>query len=199
MLSPDALDWSLPGGLLPAIVQHADSGEVLMLGYMDRTALQATLDSQRVTFFSRSRQRLWTKGESSGNLLALEAIAHDCDADALLVRARPAGPTCHLGRSSCFEGVVADPLSTLDALIAARRVQPVEGSYTAKLLAGGVRHIAQKVGEEGVEVALAAVAQDEAALVAESADLVYHLLVLLQARGCRWSDVQSELRRRGAG
>lgn len=192
------LDWAKGDGLLPAIVQHADSGRVLMLGYMDRDALERTLESGQVTFFSRSRQQLWTKGETSGNVLAFAGIATDCDGDALLVQARPAGPTCHLGRVSCFEGAPAESIAALDAIVAGRRGAPADGSYTARLFAGGVRRIAQKVGEEGVEVALAAVAQDDAAFVGEAADLVYHLLVLLHARGCSLADVQAELARRGA-
>lgn len=198
MIDAGRLDWEKTDGLLPAIVQHADSGRVLMLGYMNRDALQRTLDSRQVTFWSRSRQQLWTKGETSGNVLALAGIATDCDGDALLVQARPAGPTCHLGRASCFERAPPEPIAALDAIVASRRSASADGSYTARLFAGGVRRIAQKVGEEGVEVALAAVAQDDEALVGEAADLVYHLLVLLHARGCSLADVQAELARRGA-
>lgn len=192
----DALDWGKQGGLLPAIVQDAVSLRVLMLGYMDRAALQATLASGRVTFFSRSRQRLWVKGEASGHVLDLVAIQADCDQDALLVQARPAGPTCHLGTRSCFAAAPADMLSQLDLLIAGRDRERCPGSYTSQLLDAGVRAIAQKVGEEGVEVALAAVAQDNAALCGEAADLVFHLLVLLRARGLSLGDVASVLQAR---
>lgn len=192
-IDADVLAWDKQGGLLPAVVQDADTLRVLMLGYMDRAALQATLDSGHVTFFSRSRQRLWTKGERSGNLLHLVAIEPDCDADTLLVRARPHGPTCHLGRDSCFEHAPGQFLRELDALVAQRERERPPGSYTTTLFDGGVRRIAQKVGEEGVETALAAVAQGDAELLGESADLLYHLLVLLRARGLGLADVEALL------
>ncbi len=194
----EALAWDKQGGLLPAIIQDAASLRVLMLGYMDRVALRETLASGRVTFFSRSRQRLWTKGETSGDVLELVSLQADCDADTLLVQARPAGPTCHLGRSSCFPDAPGDVLAGLDALIATRDRDRPAGSYTTRLFEAGPRRIAQKVGEEGVETALAAVAQDEAALVAEAADLVFHLLVLLRARGRGLADVRNELAARHA-
>jgi phosphoribosyl-AMP cyclohydrolase / phosphoribosyl-ATP pyrophosphohydrolase len=195
----DSLDWAKQGGLVPAIVQHADSLQVLMLGYMDRAALAATLESGRVTFFSRRRQALWTKGETSGHVLDLVALEADCDRDTLLVTARPRGPTCHLGRASCFAGSPDSFLPRLDALVAARAAQRPAGSYTTSLLEGGVRAVAQKVGEEGVEVALASVAQDDEALAGEAADLLFHLLVLLRARGLSLADVERELRRRHDG
>ena len=179
----DAMAWGKQAGLLPAIVQDADNLRVLMLGYMDRAALEATLDSGRVTFFSRSRKRLWTKGEVSGNYLALVAIEADCDSDTLLVQARPAGPTCHLGTQSCFATAPGDALAELDRLVASREQARPVGSYTTQLFEAGVRAIAQKVGEEGVETALAAVVQDDAELLGETADLLYHLVVLLHARG----------------
>lgn len=179
----DALAWDKQDGLLPAIVQDADNLRVLMLGYMSREALQATLESRRVTFFSRSKQRLWMKGEASGDVLDLVNIEADCDADTLLVQARPQGPTCHLQRASCFPAAPADTLALLDALVAARERERPGGSYTTRLFEGGVRRIAQKVGEEGVETALAGVVQDDAALLGESADLLFHLIVLLRARG----------------
>ena len=191
-----ALAWDKQDGLLPAIVQDADTLRVLMLGYMDREALAATLASDRVTFFSRSRQRLWTKGESSGHGLALVAIEADCDADTLLVRARPAGPTCHTGAVSCFLTAPADSVAALDGVVARRVADAPEGSYTRRLLDAGIARIAQKVGEEVVETALAAVTADDAALRGEAADLVYHLLVLLRARGLAWDDVRAELARR---
>ncbi|MCD9046625.1 MULTISPECIES: bifunctional phosphoribosyl-AMP cyclohydrolase/phosphoribosyl-ATP diphosphatase HisIE [unclassified Luteimonas] len=193
MIDIDSLDWNKSGGLLPAVVQDADNMRVLMLGYMDRQALQVTCGTGQVTFFSRSRNRLWTKGETSGNTLGLVAIETDCDADSLLVRARPQGPTCHLGRDSCFADAPGDVVAALDALVASRVDAPADASYTARLFAGGVRRIAQKVGEEGVETALAAVAQDDDALLGEAADLVYHLVVLLRARGLGWADVQRVL------
>lgn len=192
----DALAWDKQGGLLPAIVQDADTLRVLMLGYMDRDALAATLRSGHVTFFSRSKGRLWTKGERSGHVLELVSIDADCDADALLVRAHPRGPTCHLQRTSCFPSAPGDGLAELDALIAQRERERPEGSYTTKLFEAGVRRIAQKVGEEGVETALAAVAQDDAALLGEAADLLYHLTVLLRARGLSLEDARRVLQLR---
>lgn len=192
----DALAWDKQGGLLPAIVQDADTLRVLMLGYMDREALAATLRSGHVTFFSRSKGRLWTKGEHSGHVLELVSIDADCDADALLVRAHPRGPTCHLQRASCFPSAPGDGLAELDALIAQRERERPEGSYTTKLFEAGVRRIAQKVGEEGVETALAAVAQDDAALLGEAADLLYHLTVLLRARGLSLEDARRILQLR---
>lgn len=185
---PDTLAWDKQQGLLPAIVQDADTQRVLMLGYMDRAALRATLDGARVTFFSRSRQTQWTKGEASGHFLELVAIETDCDRDTLLVQARPQGPTCHLGRASCFAAAPAYPLAELDALVAARARERPEGSYTTSLFAAGTARIAQKVGEEGVETALAAVVEDDATLAGEAADLLYHLVVLLRARGLSLAD-----------
>jgi phosphoribosyl-ATP pyrophosphohydrolase/phosphoribosyl-AMP cyclohydrolase len=195
-MTPDditRLDWTKQDGLLPAIVQDAATLRVLMLGYMNRDALQATLASGRVTFFSRGRQRLWTKGESSGNFLQLVGIETDCDGDSLLVLARPQGPTCHLGRTSCFPGAPGAFLAELDALIAQRDRERPQGSYTTTLFDAGVRAVAQKVGEEGVETALAAVVQDDAALCGEAADLLFHLQVLLRARGLSLDDAVSVL------
>ncbi len=192
----DGLAWEKQGGLLPAIVQDADTLRVLMLGYMSREALQATLASGQVTFFSRSRQRLWMKGESSGDVLDLVRLEADCDADTLLVLARPAGPTCHLGRASCFPQAPADGLAELDAVIAQRAQELPEGSYTTRLFEGGIRRIAQKVGEEGVETALAAVAEDDDALLGEASDLLFHLLVLLRARGLSLADALQVLEAR---
>jgi phosphoribosyl-AMP cyclohydrolase / phosphoribosyl-ATP pyrophosphohydrolase len=198
----ECIDWNKNDGLVPAIVQHAGSGRVLMLGYMDRAALAATLARARVVFFSRSRQRLWEKGESSGNFLQLIDIRSDCDADTLLVIARPEGPVCHTGSASCFGDeplTAAAPLSfllELEQLIAQRIAAAPEGSYTARLYAGGVRRVAQKVGEEGLEVALAGAGESDAALLGECADLLYHLLVLLRSRGLPLAAVIEELRRR---
>ena len=189
----EALAWDKQDGLLPAIVQDAATLRVLMLGYMDRAALAATLASGHVTFYSRSKQRLWTKGESSGHALALVSVDVDCDADTLLVQARPHGPTCHLDRTSCFPDAPGDGLAELDALIAQRERERPQGSYTTRLFEGGIRRIAQKVGEEGVETALAAVAQDDEALLGEAADLLYHLVVALRARGLALDDVRRVL------
>lgn len=196
-----ALDWDKGAGLLPAIVQHADSGAVLMLGYMNRESLARSRETGRVTFYSRSRARLWTKGESSGHHLELESICADCDGDALLVRARPAGPVCHRGSAECFDaGPVPAAalafLARLESVVAARKAQPADGSYTSGLFAHGVSRIAQKVGEEGVELALAAVSRDDEAVLEETADLLYHAIVLLHARGLALRDVAATLERR---
>lgn len=205
-VSVESLDWDKTDGLLPAIIQDADSLRVLMVGYMDRDALRATQSTGLVTFFSRSKQRLWTKGETSGHVLELVGVQGDCDSDALLVLARPRGPTCHLQRASCFPSApaVSAPtpqgdvgfLAELDALIATRASQRPEGSYTTRLFEAGVRRIAQKVGEEGVETALAGVAQNDAQLLGESADLIYHLVVLLHSRGLSLTDAVQVLEQR---
>jgi phosphoribosyl-ATP pyrophosphohydrolase/phosphoribosyl-AMP cyclohydrolase len=199
----DRLDWGKSDGLLPAIVQDADDGAVLMLGYMSREALAATQSSGRVTFWSRSKRRLWTKGETSGNHLEVQAVAADCDGDTLLILARPSGPACHLGTRTCFgespPRAAAQSLGFLDSLqrvIAERIANPPPGSYTAKLLAEGPRRVAQKVGEEGVELALAAVAQSDAEVIGETADLLYHVLVLLQSRHLPLAAVVEELEAR---
>lgn len=199
-MSERNIDWSK--GLLPAVVQDADTAQVLMLGYMNEEAWAHTLATGHVTFFSRSKQRLWTKGESSGHVLALVSHAIDCDGDTLLVLARPKGPTCHLGDVSCFGDFLPPALSflgDLSRLIETRERERPAGSYTTKLFEAGVRRIAQKVGEEGVESALAAVAQDEEALLGEAADLIYHLTVLLRARGLALGDVAALLRKRHGG
>jgi len=181
------LAWEKMDGLIPAIVQDSLDGRVLMQGYMNQDALDATLESGKVTFWSRSQGKLWTKGETSGNTLDLVEIHVDCDGDSLLVRARPEGPTCHLGTDTCFdgEGKVTPELAflaELERVIAERDKTRPEGSYTTTLFESGVKRIAQKVGEEGVETALAATAGDDEELLNESADLIYHLLVLLRSR-----------------
>jgi phosphoribosyl-ATP pyrophosphohydrolase/phosphoribosyl-AMP cyclohydrolase len=200
----DELDFAKAGGLLPAIVQHAESGAVLMLGYMNREALFATLTRRRVVFFSRSKGRLWEKGETSGHSLDLAQVHADCDRDTLLVSAWPRGPVCHTGSGSCFGEVAAtmataDPatfLTTLEEVIGDRMTTRPEGSYTAKLLANGWTRIAQKVGEEGVEAALAGAGGSDAEVIEEVSDLLYHVLVLLKARGLLLERVVEELRRR---
>lgn len=176
------LDWEKTGGMIPAIVQHAVSGEVLMLGYMNQDALDATEQSGKVTFYSRTKQRLWTKGESSGHFLNVVSITPDCDNDSLLVLANPIGPTCHQGTSSCFAPAQHEWLflHQLEQLLADRKHADPASSYTAKLYASGTKRIAQKVGEEGLETALAATVHDTEELTNEAADLMYHLLVLLQ-------------------
>lgn len=193
-----ALDWNKTDGLMPAIVQHAVSGEVLMLGYMNQEALAETEQSGKVTFFSRTRQRLWTKGESSGHFLSVVSITPDCDHDTLLILAKPLGPTCHLGTSSCFSPTSSDWgfLYQLEQLLAGRRNADPASSYTARLYASGTKRIAQKVGEEGVETALAATVNDREELTNEAADLVYHLLVLLQDQELDLTAVIENLRQR---
>jgi phosphoribosyl-AMP cyclohydrolase / phosphoribosyl-ATP pyrophosphohydrolase len=192
----DELDWNKQDGLLPAIIQDANSLQILMLGYMNQEALAATQKESLVTFYSRSKQRLWKKGETTGHVLNVVSIEADCDNDTLLIQAIPAGPTCHLNRASCFEAAPENFIGKLDALLERRQQTMPEGSYTTKLFQSGVRRIAQKVGEEGVETALAAVAQDEKDLLNEASDLVYHLMVLLRARGLDWNAVQQNLKQR---
>lgn len=199
LFDANQIDFSKGDGLVPAIVQDADSARVLMLGYMDREAVLHTCATGMVTFWSRSKQRLWTKGETSGHTLDVLAMSLDCDADTLLVLARPNGPTCHRGCTSCFDPgdtPTASELARLDAVIAQRLRDRPAGSYTTKLAESGIRRVAQKVGEEGVESALAAVAQDEDALVSEAADLFFHLGVALHMRGRSFSDVLQRLRER---
>lgn len=237
------VDFAKQDGLVPAVVQHAHTGQVLMVGYQDEAALRVTLDSGLATFFSRSRGTRWVKGETSGNTLSVCSVHLDCDQDTVLILAEPAGPTCHTGADSCFgevrragatsdnardnpsgqaaaggeqaaategdqaaaggEQAAATPgeqpthfLDQLDSLVAARHTERPTGSYTTELFEAGVRRVAQKVGEEGVETALAAVAQEDADLTGEAADLVYHLLVLLRSRGLGWADVEQVLRDR---
>lgn len=201
---PTVLDWTKGKGLLPAIVQHAFDGRVLMQAWMNEEALQRTLETGRVTFWSRSRQNLWTKGETSGHVLQLVGLVADCDRDCLLVHALPKGPTCHRGTETCFDHEKpAQPglafLAGLERVIAARDSERPEGSYTTRLFEAGAARIAQKVGEEGVETALAGASGDAEALVGEAADLIYHLLVLLRSRGIPLADVVAELERRHAG
>ena len=194
-----SLDWDKVNGLIPVIVQHDASGEILMQGFMDAEALEKSLQTGHVTFFSRTKGRLWTKGESSGHFLQLRAITADCDHDCLLIAADPIGPTCHKGTVSCFDGHPLPPLgflAELERLLAERKSADPDSSYTARLYAKGTKRIAQKVGEEGVEVALAAMAKDREELINESADLLYHLTVLLQNEGLTLADVVTRLKER---
>ncbi|WP_434355863.1 bifunctional phosphoribosyl-AMP cyclohydrolase/phosphoribosyl-ATP diphosphatase HisIE [Parasalinivibrio latis] len=197
----ERIDWEKTGGLVPAVVQDNSSGQVLMLGYMNQDALAKTLETEQVTFYSRTKGRLWTKGETSGNVLQLSNIALDCDNDTLLVKANPIGPTCHTGTTTCFDAD-AQPeaslvfLHQLEQLLASRKTADPDSSYTARLYAKGTKRIAQKVGEEGVEVALAATAGDKEEVISESADLMYHLLVLLQDQGLSLNDVIGKLKER---
>ena len=197
-----SLAWHKGEGLLPAVVQHARTGRVLMVGYMNETALQQTLATGRTVFFSRSRQQLWTKGETSGHYLNVVDVSTDCDSDAILLLADPLGPTCHNGTESCFAAAASTDvdrfafLPVLEATIANRMADKPENSYTARLLAQGPGRIAQKIGEEGVETALAAVTRDDAGLLGECADLLYHVMVLLKSRNLEFGDVVTELRSR---
>ncbi len=196
-----ALDWDKSGGLIPAIVQDADTLQVLMLGYMSREALERTLADGRATFFSRSRDTLWRKGETSGNQLLVRSVHTDCDGDSLLVVAQPEGPTCHLGTPSCFSAdgpAGVGWLGQLARIVGERRCTDAEGSYTARLLRDGPMRLAQKVGEEGVELALAGAAGERSQCIEESADLLYHLTVLMEMRGFGWGDVAETLRARHA-
>lgn len=206
-----AIRWN-EAGLAPAVVQHRRTGKVLMLGWMNAEALERTLSSGEVHFFSRRRGALWKKGETSGNTLRLRSLRTDCDRDALLVEADPAGPTCHTGEESCFfetlfeDGAgeertpgLAAALTRLAAIVDDRAGRRPEDSYTARLLAAGAARAAQKVGEEGVETALAAAAGTEEEVASEAADLLYHLLVLLKSRGVPPDRVGAELARRFPG
>ena len=193
------INWKKGNGLVPAIVQDASTEQVLMLGYMNAESLEKTQETGLVTFYSRSRKTLWTKGETSGNTLKFISIAMDCDQDTLLVRALPAGPTCHEGTVSCFGDKGPQGLgflAKLESLIEERKTADPESSYTAKLLQGPLHKAAQKVGEEGVETALAAIAETDDGLVYESADLIYHLMVLLSAKDIKLADVIKELQTR---
>ena len=196
----EKLDFAKGNGLLPAIIQHAHTGAILMLGFMNRDAFEATLARRRVVFYSRTKARLWEKGETSGHYLEVSAIRPDCDHDALLITALPHGPTCHLGTTSCFGTPPAlHPLAflaELESIIADRTAKRPEGSYTARLTASGIKRIAQKLGEEALELSLGAAAGDDHEVIAEAADLFYHLIVLLNARGLRLRQVVEELRAR---
>ncbi|EJG2372096.1 bifunctional phosphoribosyl-AMP cyclohydrolase/phosphoribosyl-ATP diphosphatase HisIE [Vibrio parahaemolyticus] len=197
----ERINWEKVDGLVPAIVQDFQSSQVLMMGYMNQDALAKTGETGQVTFFSRTKERLWTKGETSGNVLQLVNISLDCDNDTLLVRVTPIGPTCHTGTTTCWDGDAQEEsqmvwLHQLEQLLAARKSADPDSSYTASLYARGTKRISQKVGEEGVEVALAATSGDKAELVCESADLIYHLLVLLQDQGLSMNDVVNKLKER---
>ncbi|MCM5530675.1 bifunctional phosphoribosyl-AMP cyclohydrolase/phosphoribosyl-ATP diphosphatase HisIE [Parasegetibacter sp. NRK P23] len=187
-----------PDQLVPAIVQDAQTKMVLMLGFMNEEALKQTEESGKVTFFSRSKGRLWTKGEESGNFLMLKNIAVDCDNDTLLIKAEPVGPVCHTGADTCWneENQETDFLPYLEKVIAERRVLPVEESYIAKLFSRGINKLAQKVGEEAVEVVIEAKDNNDHLFLEESADLLFHYLMLLQAKGFTLKDVTGVLRER---
>ncbi len=202
MIDPDTLDFTKGSGLLPVVVQDATTLQVLTLAYMDRDALDETLASGEATFFSRSRGGRWRKGETSGDRLKVVSIVPDCDADALLLLVDPVGDACHLGRPSCFgeeDAPGLGQLARLEQTIAARAGADPTRSWTARLLAEGPKRIAQKVGEEGVETALAGAAGTDSELAAEAADLLYHLLVLLHARGMNLAAALHILERRSKG
>ncbi len=210
----NTLDWGKVDNLMPVIIQHAEDNRVLMLGYMNREAIDKTLSTGKVTFFSRTKQRLWTKGETSGNILELKSIKNDCDQDTLLITAIPHGPTCHTGTDTCFDGTVKqatkaddqgnavksdDPLTFLNALtdiIADRKANREQKSYTASLFKEGRSRISQKVGEEGVELALAHMKQDKEEIINESADLIFHMMVLLANEDLTITDIARKLQDR---
>lgn len=197
MTDLDSLQWDKGRGLLPAIVQHADTGAVLMLGFVNREALGHSLQSGYATFYSRTRQRLWTKGETSGNRLQIVSVSHDCDGDTVLMLALPSGPTCHSGAERCFSDGLP-MLAELEEVIARKIEAREQGSYTAELAHSGMQRCAQKIGEEAVEVALAAATGQRQELAEESADLLYHLLVVLRLNNLGVGDIAAVLRSRRA-
>ncbi|HDR1021990.1 TPA: bifunctional phosphoribosyl-AMP cyclohydrolase/phosphoribosyl-ATP diphosphatase HisIE [Pasteurella multocida] len=202
MRNTTQINWQKVDNLLPVIIQNATTCEVLMLGYMNQEALEKTLTEKRVTFFSRTKNRLWTKGETSGHFLNVVDMSLDCDNDTLLILVNPIGETCHTGAESCFYQFnnAAQPdwifFSKLERLIAERKGADPTSSYTAQLYSKGTKRIAQKVGEEGVETALAATVKDRNETICEAADLAYHLTVLLQDADLSWADVIGKLKER---
>jgi len=197
MINVDTLRFDKLDGIIPCVVQDASTDKVLMLGFMNAEALQKTLVEKRVTFFSRSKKRLWTKGETSGYHLELVDIKADCDLDTLLVKVNPNGPTCHTGADTCFnETNAAEGLAFLEKTIADRRARPVEGSYTNSLFEAGINKIAQKVGEEAVELVIESKDNNRDLFLGESADLIYHFLVLIAAKNVKLADVLEVLTKR---
>ena len=194
------IDIKSSHGLIPAIIQDSETKNVLMLGYMNEESLQKTIETQKVTFFSRSKQRLWTKGEESGNFLELVDIKNDCDGDTLLIQAKPVGPTCHTGADTCWQEENKENygfISSLEKTIATRRENAdSEKSYVASLFEKGINKIAQKVGEEAVEVVIEAKDDNDDLFLSESADLLFHYLILLQAKGFQLNDVVDVLKKR---
>lgn len=186
-------------GLVPAVVQDELSGKVLMLGYMNEEALAKTQDSGRVTFFSRSKNRLWTKGETSGNFLELISMREDCDGDAILIKAKPMGPVCHTGNDTCFDEANISQTGFIDqlrAIIKERKTNPTEGSYTSGLFENGINKLAQKLGEEAVELVIEAKDANKELFLGEAADLLFHYLVLLEAKGYELDEVVEVLKQR---
>jgi phosphoribosyl-ATP pyrophosphohydrolase/phosphoribosyl-AMP cyclohydrolase len=193
------IDFSKNNGLVPAIVQDAETNKVLMLGYMSQGAYNKTIKEKKVTFFSRSRQELWTKGKTSGNELFVKDMMIDCDGDTILIKATPTGPVCHTGKDTCFDEINEhqdDFLYTLEKIIRERKISESEDSYTVKLLSAGLTKISQKVGEEATEVIIAALKESDEHFKNEVADLLYHLLVLLQAKGISLKDINAVLANR---
>lgn len=197
MIESNKIDFAKLDGLVPCIVQDADTGVVLMLGFMNEEALNKTIAEKKVTFFSRTKKRLWTKGETSGNFLEVRDIIADCDNDTLLVKVHPLGPACHTGSDTCFnESNTGWSLSALEKVIAGRKENPKKGSYTTSLFESGINKVAQKVGEEAVELVIEAKDDNRDLFLNEAADLMYHYLVLLQAKGYSLADVTSVLKQR---
>lgn len=200
MTTLPTLDFSKLDGLVPCVIQDAHTNVVLMVGFMNQEALQKTIEEKKVTFYSRTKQRLWTKGETSGNFLHVVDIKVDCDKDSILIKARPAGPVCHTGADTCFEeSNQAWTLNALQELIITRKRNPQPGSYTNSLFEKGINKIAQKVGEEAVELVIEAKDDNRELFLGEAADLMYHYLVLLAAKGYRLEDVLDVLQQRHAG
>lgn len=195
----DKIDFDKGNGLAPAIVQDYKTGKTLMLGYMNKEALEKTIRENRITFYSRSKNRLWTKGETSGNFLNLKEIMVDCDGDALLLKAEPAGPVCHTGKDTCFGEINKGGLFFLNRLkevIRQRKLNPSEASYTSSLFKRGINKIAQKVGEEAVELVIEAKDNDDELFKNEAADLIFHLMVLLEAKNIDLDEVVQVLENR---
>lgn len=193
------IDFSKSKGLVPAIIQDAESFQVLMLGYMNAEAVEQTLATKKVTFFSRSKNRLWTKGEESGNALHLVDFKVDCDQDAILIKANPVGPTCHKGTKTCWgeeKTTSFGIIDELESIIISRIANPDEKSYVSDLVSKGINKVAQKVGEEAVEVVIEAKDDNESLFLNESADLLFHYLILLQAKGHKLEDVLEVLKSR---
>jgi phosphoribosyl-ATP pyrophosphohydrolase/phosphoribosyl-AMP cyclohydrolase len=193
------IDFKKMEGLIPAVVQDAFTGKVLMLGYMNEAALAKTEESGRVTFFSRSKNRLWTKGETSGHFLEVVSMQEDCDGDAILVKAKPSGPVCHTGADTCFNESNASKTPFIDqlrAIIKDRKANPSEGSYTSSLFSKGINKLAQKVGEEAVELVIEAKDDNKDLFLGEAADLLFHYLVLLEAKGYELDEVVDVLMKR---
>lgn len=197
MIQSKQIDFAKLSGLVPCIVQDAESNVVLMLGFMNEEALEKTIRERQVTFYSRSKQRLWTKGETSGNFLKVVDIIADCDQDTLLVKAAPLGPACHTGADTCFNEVNSGwNVGALEKVISDRKANPKQGSYTTMLFGSGMNKIAQKVGEEAVELVIEAKDNNNELFLNEAADLMYHYLVLLQAKGFSLGDVEKVLKKR---